>query len=76
MIFKKPKTYLDKLKSELIVFFAFFIITLMAGVYSLRYPNMVALPVILLTFLVFNGFNILINLILKSTKAIVNNGTN
>ena len=64
----KPKTFMEKLKTELIVFFAFFILTLMAGVYIVRYPNFIGIGIVAMAFLLFNGFNIVIKLIIKSTK--------
>ena len=70
----KPEDYNNKLKGKLIVLFAFFILTLMSGVYAMKYPSMIGLCVIFLAFLLFNGFNILVNLIIKSTRTIVKDG--
>ena len=68
----KEKTYEQKLRGNLMVLFAFFILTLIAGVYSIKYSYFIPFTLILLAFLIFNGLTIIIDLIIKSTRAIVN----
>lgn len=68
---KPKKSYADKLKRELIVFFAFFILTLISGVWAIRDTRMLWATLACIAFMIFNGFNITINLILKVAREVL-----
>ena len=67
----KYKDFGQKLKQELIVFFALFVLSLISGVLAIGNPAFERYTILLIIFLIFNGFTILFNLILKSTKEIL-----
>lgn len=69
---KQEKDFASKLKFELIVFYAFFVLTLIFGVFSIGVEKYIPITLISLTFLILNGFIIVVNLIIKATKEIVN----
>ena len=68
---KNKKDFGSQLKSRLYVFFGFFIVSLIGGVYSIRVPSFIGYSIIALTFMIFNGFMILYNILLELARSMV-----
>jgi hypothetical protein len=69
---KQQTDYGKKLKQHLIIFFAFFVLSLISGVLAFNNPAFEKYTTIMIIFLIFNGFTILFDLVIKSTKEIIN----
>ena len=67
----KNKDFSKQLKSRLYIFFAFFIISLIGGVYSIRVPSFIGYSIIALSFLIFNGFMIIYNLLVEIARRLL-----
>jgi heme A synthase len=57
--------------SRVYVLYGLFIVNVLAGVYAIFYPSVIPYCLVLLSFLIYNIFTTLYNLILTTTKIII-----
>ena len=62
-------------KTRLYMVFAWFVVTLVASMYTIKYPVLIGFTLLSLTFFIFNIFTTLYNLIIATTRRIVKDGS-
>lgn len=60
-----------ELQKRLYIIFGWFVLCLISGVILIKIPNFIGVSIICLTFLIFNIFTTLYNLIIFTTKTLI-----
>jgi hypothetical protein len=65
------KTPAKELKNRLYIVFAWFILSIITGMLMIKIPQMLGLELVFISFLIFNVFTTLYNLIMFTTKRLI-----